>query len=78
MSSAELPYEPDAALRVQPWQPWFAWHPVRLYMTGQFAWLKRVYRRHVIKPVGATCEYTDDPGEFPDLTGVPGESPPRP
>ena len=78
MSSAELPREPDAALRVQPWHPWFAWRPVRLYMTGQFAWLRQVYRRHVLKPMGATCEYTDDPREFPDLAGVAAESPPKP
>ena len=32
--------------------------------------LRQVYRRQVIKPVGATCEYTDDPEEFPDPAGV--------
>ena len=77
MSAAELPHEPDAALRVQPWHPWFAWHPVRLYMTGQFAWLRLIYRRHVTKPVGAVCEYTDNPREFPDLADLNAE-PPKP
>jgi|GEM_PF-5658662 len=71
MSSAELPPEPSAALLVDLWQPWFAWRPVRLYMTGHFAWLRRVHRRCVIKPVGSVCEYTDDPVEFPDLAGKP-------
>ena len=76
-----IPHESEAAaLQVEPWHPWFAWHPVRLYMTGQFAWLRQVYRRHVVKPVGTMCEYTDDPGEFPDLTDVPAKPPvnPRP
>ena len=70
MSTAELPHEPTAALRVHRWQPWFAWRPVRLYMTGRFAWLTRVYRRCVVKPVGTMCEYTDNPGEFPDLADL--------
>lgn len=71
MSSAELPHEPNAALKVDRWRPWFAWHPVRLYMTGQFAWLRRIHRRWVIKPVGTSCEYTDDPAAFPDLAEEP-------
>lgn len=70
MSSAELPHEPNAALRVHHWRPWFAWRPVRLYMTGQFAWLRPLYRRLVIKPEGMVCEYTDDPDEFPDLADM--------
>ena len=69
MSSAEFSPEPIATLQVEPWEPWFAWHPVRLYMTGQFAWLRLVHRRYVTKPVGSSCEYTDDPAEFPDLAG---------
>jgi hypothetical protein len=67
MSSADLLQEPTTALRVDPWHPWFAWRPVRLYMTGRFAWLRQVHRRTVTKPVGSSCEYTDDPAEFPDL-----------
>lgn len=27
------------------WQPWFAWHPVRL-LTMEWAWLRTVQRRH--------------------------------
>ncbi len=71
MSSADLPHEPTAALRVDPWHLWFAWRPVRLYMTGQFAWLRQIHRRYVIRPVGTMCEYTDDPSTFPDLAGEP-------
>ena len=70
MSAAELPHEPNSALRVFPWQPWFAWRPVRLYMTGRLAWFRRVHRRCVVKPVGQICEYTDSPDEFPDLANV--------
>src|SRR5581483_3210165 len=39
--------QPAAALKQEPlvyesdWKPWFAWHPVRLYMTGRIAWLRR-------------------------------------
>jgi hypothetical protein len=39
--------------------------------------LRQVYRRHVIKPLGAVCEYTDDPEEFPDLAGLAAEPPPK-
>ena len=73
-----VPHEPNAALRVEPWQPWFAWHPVRLYMTGQIAWLRQIYRRHVNKHVATICEYTDDPGEFPDLADLAVEPPSKP
>jgi hypothetical protein len=27
------------------WQPWFAWHPVRL--GRQWVWLKRIYRQQL-------------------------------
>ncbi|HUO01218.1 MAG TPA: hypothetical protein VMU31_00450 [Rhizomicrobium sp.] len=70
MSAAELPHEPNSALRVFPWRPWFAWRPVRLYMTKRLVWLKRLHRRCVIKPVGTVCEYTDSPDEFPDLADI--------
>lgn len=66
MSAGEL--EPGgAALQVDHWEPWFAWRPVKLYMTGHYAWLRSIYRRTVVKTAGSNCEYTDDPGEFPDL-----------
>lgn len=28
-----------------PWEPWFAWHPTKV--TGQWVWLKTIYRRRV-------------------------------
>jgi hypothetical protein len=47
------------------WERWFAWYPVRLYMTSRFAWLKTIYRRCVTKADMETCDYTDAPDEFP-------------
>jgi hypothetical protein len=44
-------------------------------MTGQFAWLRLVHCRHVIKPAGWICEYTDNPAEFPDLADVTDSGP---
>lgn len=66
MAVSEL--EPGgAALQVDHWEPWFAWRPVKLYMTGRYAWLRPIWRRKVVKTAGSNSEYTDDPGEFPDL-----------
>ena len=66
MSLNEL--EPGGApLQVDRWKPWFAWRPVSLYMTGHYAWLRRIYRRSVVKTAGETMEYTDDVTAFPDL-----------
>lgn len=66
MSVNEL--EPGGApLQVDHWKPWFAWRPVRLYMTGDFAWLRHIYWRNVVKTAGGTVEYTDDIKAFPDL-----------
>jgi hypothetical protein len=47
------------------WERWFAWHPVRLYMTSRFAWLTTIYRRCVTKGDVASRDYTDSPEEFP-------------
>jgi hypothetical protein len=47
------------------WESWFAWHPVRLYMTSRFAWLTTIYRRCVKKGNIESCDYTDAPEEFP-------------
>jgi hypothetical protein len=47
------------------WEPWFAWYPVRLYMTGRFCWLRRIYRRCVAKAGIKSCDYSDQPDEFP-------------
>ena len=48
------------------WAPWYAWRPVRLYMTGKVAWLSWIFRRCVIHSTGfRTCDYTDQPEDFP-------------
>ena len=66
MSLSEL--EPDVtAIHVDAWKPWFAWRPVKLYMTRRFTWLRFIHRRTVLKTAGGTCEYTDDTECFPDL-----------
>jgi len=55
------------------WAAWFAWRPVRLYMSGKIVWLNWVFRRCVIHGNGfETCDYTLEPDEFPRL--VPAES----
>ena len=46
------------------WLEWFAWRPVRLYMTGRLSWLRPIYRRWVVKYGLTTCEYTDQPEMF--------------
>ena len=28
-----------------PWEPWFAWHPVK-DVNNEWHWLKKIYRRH--------------------------------
>jgi len=57
---------PTAISEVTEWTPWFAWHPVRLYMTGRTAWLSWMFRRCVIHATGfRTCDYTTEPDEFP-------------
>ena len=57
----------EVSLEVELWKPWFAWRPVRLYMTGDYAWLRYIYRRNVVKAAVGTVEYTDDIKAFPDL-----------
>jgi hypothetical protein len=57
--------EPPEALRYDSdWEDWFAWRPVRLYMTGRIAWLRVVHRRNVSRCGIATCDYTDQPDQF--------------
>ena len=47
------------------WEAWYAWRPVRLYMTGRTAWLRWIYRRSIVKARLSCREYTDSPEEFP-------------
>ena len=62
---AEAP-NPDPVITYETaWEGWFAWHPVRLYMTGHYAWLRRIHRRCVTKAGVPSCDYTDSPEDFP-------------
>ena len=57
--------EPPEALRYDSdWESWFAWRPVRLYMTGGVAWLRAIHRRNVSQSGIVTCDYTDQPDQF--------------
>jgi len=57
--------EPPEALRYESdWVRWFAWRPVRLYMTGGVAWLRAVHRRTVNRSGIVMCDYTDQPDQF--------------
>jgi hypothetical protein len=58
----EPPIEPFTA-----WESWFAWRPVRLYMSSRYAWLRPIHRRCVRKGVFMSCDYTDDPDAYPPL-----------
>ena len=48
------------------WAPWFAWHPVCLYMESRSLWLCRIWRRPVNKNGLDSWDYTDVPHNFPD------------
>jgi hypothetical protein len=62
------PHQSEALRYESGWESWFAWRPVRLYMTGGVAWLRFIHRRGVSKSGIATCDYTDRP----DMFGTPG------
>jgi hypothetical protein len=47
------------------WERWFAWRPVKLYMTPNYAWLRTIYRRCVTKNGLRMRDYTDQPQEYP-------------
>jgi hypothetical protein len=61
----------DALKYDSDWESWFAWRPVRLYMTGGLAWFRFVHRRDVSRSGIATRDYTDRP----DLFATPGFEP---
>lgn len=58
---------PEEASRPPPitidgaWEPWYAWHPVRLYMSGRLAWMRRIHRRAIHRCGMAMWDYTDQP-----------------
>jgi hypothetical protein len=47
------------------WERWYAWRPVKLYMSSRYAWLRQIYRRCLHKNGIETCDYTDMPEKFP-------------
>jgi hypothetical protein len=59
----QMPSQPISA--EGPWEAWFAWRPVRLYMTGRLRWLCAIHRRRVSKHGLDVHEYTDDPDAYP-------------
>ena len=58
---------PDISIMQDPWGAWFAWHPVKLYMTRRYCWLRTIHRRCVTKNGLQSCEYTDQPEEYPSV-----------
>ena len=58
---AEAPPNPPPVTIDGDWEPWFAWHPVRLYMSGRLAWLCRIHRRAIHRSGMAMWDYTDHP-----------------
>jgi hypothetical protein len=68
LPSVELPdvQLPNVQLDVGEWELCFAWHPVRLYGTGRFAWLRTISRRPVfIGSFRLKTDYSDTPSEVP-------------
>jgi hypothetical protein len=64
--SAACETNAGAHLDVGEWELCFAWHPVRLYGTGRFAWLRKISRRPVfIGSFRLKTDYTDSPSEVP-------------
>jgi hypothetical protein len=60
-SVAPEPLDPPPVTIDGDWEPWFAWHPVRLYMSGRLAWLCRIHRRAIHRSGMAMWDYTDHP-----------------
>ena len=53
-------------LDVGDWELCFAWHPVRLYATGRFVWLRKISKRPVfIGTYHLKTDYSDVPSNFP-------------
>jgi hypothetical protein len=58
----------DGSITQHPWASWFAWRPVKLYMTRRYCWLRTIHRRCVTKNGFQSCEYTDRPEDYPGAT----------
>lgn len=44
-----------------PWELWYAWHPVRLYMSRRLTWMCWIHRRAIHRSGMAMWDYTDQP-----------------
>jgi hypothetical protein len=64
VAQIEEPGEP-IHYQIGEWQSWYAWRPVKLYMTPRYAWLRPIFRRCVMKGAVECCDYTDRPDDFP-------------
>lgn len=54
------------AFETGPWQPWFAWRPVRLFGTSRVVWGRRIFRRAVRRDFAPyLLDYSDTPSRFP-------------
>lgn len=54
------------AFETGPWQPWFAWRPVRLFGTSRVVWGRRTFRRVVRRDFAPyLLDYSDTPSRFP-------------
>ena len=60
-ASAESPPRPPPVTIDGTWEPWYAWHPVKLYMSSQLAWLCWIHRRAIHRSGMAMWDYTDRP-----------------
>ena len=58
---AEKPPKPPVLTIDSGWEPWYAWHPVRLYMSGRLAWCRLIHRRSIHRCGMAMWDYTDQP-----------------
>jgi hypothetical protein len=68
-----MPEQVPSIIDMTEWAAWFAWRPIRLYMSGKIVWLNWVFRRCVTHGNGfQTCDYTTEPDEFPRL--IPAEN----
>jgi hypothetical protein len=60
------PPKGSSAFETGPWQPWFAWRPVRLFGTSRIAWGQNIFRRAVRRDYARPLmDYSDTPARFP-------------
>ncbi len=66
MSDAAGPPKPSPLTIDSGWEPWYAWHPVRLYMSWRLVWLCKIHRRAIHRSGMAMWDYTDRPERCAD------------